>query len=195
MGLGKTLQSISLIQFLKENRGPTAQGHLPRPSLVVCPLSVLSSWIAETRRWAPGLNVLRFHGPSHERSRLKKIALGEEDRFGNSRRTKASKANGASADDTVVLSDGTEDKIDLVVTTYETFTSEQAWFKRAFVWKYAILDEGHKIKNGLSLISTALQGLSAEYRLILTGTPLQNNMTELWALLHWYVICSDYFLR
>lgn len=63
--------------------------------------------------------------------------------------------------------------------------AEQSWFKRAFVWNYIILDEGHKIKNDLSLISKALQGLGAEYRLILTGTPLQNNLVELWALLHW----------
>ena len=48
-----------------------------------------------------------------------------------------------------------------------------------------ILDEGHKIKSNVTLISKALQGLGAEFRLILTGTPLQNNMSELWALLHW----------
>ena len=191
MGLGKTLQTISLIQYLKESRGPIGNDEVPRPNLVVCPLSVLSSWMAETRRWAPGLNVLRFHGPTQERLRLKRIALGEEDRFGNSRGKKAAKAVRASGGDTNALSTNTEGVIDLVVTTYETFTSEQTWFKRAFVWKYVVLDEGHKIKNDLSLISTALQGLSAEYRLILTGTPLQNNMTELWALFHWFVILSE----
>jgi len=73
----------------------------------------------------------------------------------------------------------------LIVTTYEGFLAEQGWFKKAFVWSYVVLDEGHKIKNDLSLISKALQGLGAEYRLILTGTPLQNNLQELWALLHW----------
>src|SRR5580700_5013955 len=41
------------------------------------------------------------------------------------------------------------------------------------------------LQNDMSLISKALQGLRAEYRLILTGTPLQNNLSELWALLHW----------
>lgn len=75
--------------------------------------------------------------------------------------------------------------VDLVVTTYEGFVAEQGWFKKAFVWKYVVLDEGHKIKNNLSQISHALQGLGAEFRLILTGTPLQNNLRELWALLHW----------
>lgn len=61
MGLGKTLQTISLIQYLKENE-PTPAGDQIRPFLVICPLSVLSSWMAETRKWAPELKVLRFHG-------------------------------------------------------------------------------------------------------------------------------------
>lgn len=74
---------------------------------------------------------------------------------------------------------------DVVVTSYEVFEREKAWFRRAFVWRYVVLDEGHKIKNEKTNISVALQGLAAEYRLILTGTPLQNNLAELWALLHW----------
>ncbi len=164
----------------------------PRPCLVVCPLSVLSSWIAEARRWTPELKVLRFHGPVRERARLKRIAAGEEDMYGNETNSARRKKNGRRAA-TGKLSNPdqhTEDlvdepTVDLIVTTYEGYQAEQNWFKRAFVWSYVILDEGHKIKNDLSLISKSLQGLGAEYRLILTGTPLQNNMVELWALLHW----------
>ncbi|KAK1077656.1 hypothetical protein LTR48_008701, partial [Friedmanniomyces endolithicus] len=59
--------------------------------------------------------------------------------------------------------------------------------KRAFVWRYAVLDEGHKIKNDKSDIALALQSLKAEHRLLLTGTPLQNNLKEFWALLHWLI--------
>ena len=154
MGLGKTLQTLSLFQHLKE-REPTRGEH--RPYLVVCPLSVLSSWMSEAKRWVPDLNAVRFHGPKKERENLK-----EDCRL-------AGKAS----------------KIDVVVTTYETFVAEQGWFKRAFVWRYCVLDEGHKIKNEKSDISHSLQGLSAEYRLLLTGTPLQNNLKEMWALLHW----------
>lgn len=192
MGLGKTLQTLSLIQYLKENRKLTGDGGELRPCLVVCPLSVLSSWMAECRKWTPGLKVLRFHGPEPERNRLKRVALGEEDMYGNSTRsafTKKNKRLAAAGKDIISLDtdDELDDSpgVDLVVTTYETFSAEQSWLKRAFVWKYVILDEGHKIKNDLSQVSTALQGLGAEYRLILTGTPLQNNMLELWALLHW----------
>ena len=186
MGLGKTLQTLSLIQYLKENGVLNSANTESRPSLVVCPLSVLSSWMAECRRWAPALKVIRFHGPVNERNRLKRVATGEEDLFGNHTRSAIMKKNQrlTAAGKTIIdLEDSSG--VDLVVTTYETFSAEESWFKRAFVWKYVILDEGHKIKNDLSQVSTALQGLGAEFRLILTGTPLQNNMMELWALLRW----------
>jgi SWI/SNF-related matrix-associated actin-dependent regulator of chromatin subfamily A member 5 len=191
MGLGKTLQTLSLFQYLKEKELKTG-GEL-RPFLVVCPLSVLSSWMAEAKRWAPGLKVLRFHGPVKERDRLKKIALGEIDMYGNptaKQKTKRRTRKTTTGKPLISLDSDSDDVdeevgIDVVVTTYESYQAEQSWFKRAFVWRYVVLDEGHKIKNDLSLISKALQGLRAEYRLILTGTPLQNNLTELWALLHW----------
>lgn len=63
MGLGKTLQTLSLIQYLKENDPKAGTGTLQRPFLVVCPLSVLSSWMTEAAKWTPGLKVVRFHGP------------------------------------------------------------------------------------------------------------------------------------
>ena len=154
MGLGKTLQTLSLFKYLKDNKPTKGEN---RPFLVVCPLSVLSSWISETRKWTPDLNVVRFQGPKAERERIKQDCHS------------ASQAS----------------KIDIVVTTYETFVSEQGWFKRAFVWRYCVLDEGHKIKNSKADVSRALQGLTAEYRLLLTGTPLQNDLLEMWSLLHW----------
>ena len=186
MGLGKTLQTLALFQYLKEQREPSSAGSQARPSLVVCPLSVLSSWMAEARRWTPDLKVLRFHGPAVERARMKQIAEGKLDVHGSepggSRKRRTEKRTAAGYP---LISIDSDCGVDLIVTTYDTFHAEQAWFKRTFVWTYVVLDEGHKIKNDLSLISTALQSIGAEYRLILTGTPLQNNLTELWALLHW----------
>lgn len=191
MGLGKTLQTLALIQYLKE-QGDFGAGTENRPSVVVCPLSVLSSWMGEARRWAPGLKVLRFHGPVHERDRLKRIATGEIDTYGyETRRHKMKRNNRKTKAGSTVIDLGaaseTENEIgvDLIVTTYECFQAEQSWFKKAFIWNYIVLDEGHKIKNDKSQIARALQALSAEYRLILTGTPLHNDMLELWALLHW----------
>jgi SWI/SNF-related matrix-associated actin-dependent regulator of chromatin subfamily A member 5 len=178
MGLGKTLQTLSLFQYLKEHEEPSASGGQCRPFLVVCPLSVLSSWMAETRKWTPGLKVLRFHGPLAERNRLKKIAEGKRDLYGHDthrlkgRRKERRSARGklvVTPDSNLEDNESEERAVDLLITTYETFQSEQNWFKRAFVWRYVVLDEGHKIKNDLSQISKSLQGLGAEYRLILTG--------------------------
>lgn len=193
MGLGKTLQTLSLVQYLKENRKDNPSKGELRPCLVVCPLSVLSSWMAEARRWTPGLKVLRFHGPMHERDRLKKVATGDEDMYGNRTKYACQKMNnrrvaaGKPAVNLDTDSNGAVEErgVDLIITTYEGFQAEQSWFKRAFVWSYVVLDEGHKIKNDLSQISKSLNGLGAEYRLILTGTPLQNNLVELWALFRW----------
>lgn len=93
MGLGKTLQTLSLVQYLKESRKLSTSSIELRPCLVVCPLSVLSSWMAESRRWTPGLKVLRFHGSVHERDRLKRIAMGDIDNFGNQTRVARQKKN------------------------------------------------------------------------------------------------------
>lgn len=179
MGLGKTLQTLSLFQHLKENDPPSPSRGERRPFLVVCPLSVLSSWMAEIARWAPQLKAIRLHGSLNERARLKRVAEGLEDRYGNQLETRArqkGRPKRTASVQTVVVVDSDSDQdvaeakgIDIVVTTYETFLAEQSWFKRAFVWRYVVLDEGHKIKNDLSLVSVALHGLQAEFRLILTG--------------------------
>lgn len=134
------------MQHLKENE---PQGGQARPFLVVCPLSVLSSWISETRRWAPGLKVIRFHGPAKERERVKKIASGEFDFYGNPTQKYRNKMNSrrAKKGENVVESDLEEEAgVDLVITTYEAYQSEHIWFKSAYVWRYVVLDEGHKVK-------------------------------------------------
>ncbi|GAB7338603.1 hypothetical protein MBLNU457_5338t2 [Dothideomycetes sp. NU457] len=173
MGLGKTLQTLALFQFLNETHRATGEH---RPYLVICPLSVVNSWVAEAEKWTPNLNVLRFHGPSSSRDNLKQQAMGSAERFGRFIRT--SKDSNANSNELSGLPD-------VIVTTYETFTAEKAWFRRAYVWRYCVLDEGHKIKNSASLVSSALQSLKTQYRLLLLGTPLQNNLRELWSLLHW----------
>ena len=173
MGLGKTLQTLSLFQFLNETY-PTTGEH--RPYLVVCPLSVVNSWVAEAEKWTPELNVLRFHGPSSSRSDLKQQAMGKAERFGRFVPT------GKKGRSRSTVPSGLPD---VVVTTYEIFTAEKTWFSTAYVWRYCVLDEGHKIKNSQSLNASALQSLKTQYRLLLTGTPLQNNLRELWSLFHW----------
>ncbi|KAF2428313.1 hypothetical protein EJ08DRAFT_592340 [Tothia fuscella] len=178
MGLGKTIQTLALFQYLKENVPNTTSES--RPFLVVCPLSVVSNWIVEAKKFTPGLKALKFHGSANELAHLKAAAVGRDytDKSGRSSKNKRTSQ--------FLTSDvGKQGAYDLVVTSWETYKSQQSWFKNVFVWRYLVLDEGHKIKNHDTDISKALQGLKSEYRLLLTGTPLQNNLMEMWSLLHW----------
>ena len=189
MGLGKTLQTLSLFQYLEEqDRKNGVSSEELRPYLVVCPLSVLRSWVSEAQKWVPHLKVLPFHGPAGERERLKRVVSGMEDMHGNetrqSRDRKASRKAGLNVSKLPTDTSG-DDPYKIIVTTYETFQADQSWFKHSFVWRYVVLDEGHRIKSGVTQISNSLRNIGAEYRLILTGTPLQNNLVELWALLAW----------
>jgi len=69
------------------------------------------------------------------------------------------------------------------VTSFETLCIEHAAFKRV-QWYYVVIDEAHRIKNEKSVLATRVRQLDSEFRLLLTGTPLQNNLHELWALLN-----------
>lgn len=69
----------------------------------------------------------------------------------------------------------------IVITSYEFVRSDVLAFQ-SVMWNYVILDEGQKIKNPLSQTHQAILALRARHRLILTGTPMQNNLTELWSL-------------
>ena len=72
---------------------------------------------------------------------------------------------------------------DIVITTWEQVHMELAAFKKV-AFRYIILDEGHKIKNSESMVAQNMRALNGTNRLLLTGTPLQNNLQELWSLLH-----------
>lgn len=69
----------------------------------------------------------------------------------------------------------------LVVASYDIVRNDIEFFGNIF-WNYLILDEGHIIKNGKTKLAKAIKSLSANHRLILTGTPIQNNVLELWSL-------------
>lgn len=72
---------------------------------------------------------------------------------------------------------------DVCVTTYEMCNTERKTLSK-FAWKYLVIDEAHRLKNDASMFSTTVRGFSTANRLLLTGTPLQNNLHELWALLN-----------
>ena len=76
-----------------------------------------------------------------------------------------------------------DDKFDVCVTSYEMILRETAPLRR-FAWQYIIIDEAHRIKNEKSSLSGQLRSFKSRNRLLITGTPLQNNLHELWSLLN-----------
>lgn len=72
---------------------------------------------------------------------------------------------------------------DVCITSYEMCLREKATFKK-FQWEYIVIDEAHRIKNADSLLSQIVRVFNSRGRLLITGTPLQNNLQELWALLN-----------
>ncbi|KAH1217729.1 ISWI chromatin-remodeling complex ATPase CHR11 [Glycine max] len=74
-------------------------------------------------------------------------------------------------------------KFDVCVTSFEMAIKEKSALRR-FSWRYIIIDEAHRIKNENSLLSKTMRLYSTNYRLLITGTPLQNNLHELWSLLN-----------
>ena len=70
-----------------------------------------------------------------------------------------------------------------MVTSYEMILREKSVFKK-FNWQYMVIDEAHRIKNEESKLSLVIREMKSANRLLLTGTPLQNNLHELWALLN-----------
>ncbi|KAF2861302.1 chromatin remodelling complex ATPase chain ISW1 [Piedraia hortae CBS 480.64] len=76
-----------------------------------------------------------------------------------------------------------DDKFDVCITSYEMILREKAHLKK-FAWEYIIIDEAHRIKNEESSLAQIVRIFNSRHRLLITGTPLQNNLHELWALLN-----------
>ena len=74
-------------------------------------------------------------------------------------------------------------EFDVVVTSYEMVIREKSAFRK-FNWRYIVIDEAHRIKNENSVLSKTIRTFHSNFRLLITGTPLQNNLHELWALLN-----------
>ncbi|KAF2643616.1 hypothetical protein P280DRAFT_467614 [Massarina eburnea CBS 473.64] len=76
-----------------------------------------------------------------------------------------------------------DEKFDVLITSYEMILREKSHLKK-FAWEYIIIDEAHRIKNEESSLAQIIRVFNSRNRLLITGTPLQNNLHELWALLN-----------
>ena len=147
MGLGKTVQVIALML------------HRPRPSLLICPTSVVGNWERELARFAPQIPVLRHHGQLRAKNASELM--------------------------------GTVSKNGVVVTTYALARRDEKLLA-SIPWQRIVLDEAQSIKNAQARQSKAVRALlsnatgisfASVSRIALTGTPVENRLSELWSIL------------
>ena len=138
MGLGKTIQMIAYLKGAKE-AGET------KPSLIVCPASVVYNWAEEFRRFAPDLKVIPLAGAAASRGML----LNEE--------------------------------CDVFITSYDLLKRDIGKYKN-HSFACEVLDEGQFIKNPKAAVSKSVKIVNADHRFVLTGTPIENRLSELWSI-------------
>ncbi|KAF9433931.1 hypothetical protein BGZ76_008803 [Entomortierella beljakovae] len=124
------------------------------PFLIVAPLSTLANWVIEFERFVPGIPVELYHGTPEEREHKRNHKFKKLDFT-----------------------------FPIIVTSYEIVIRDRKYLSR-YQWKYIIVDEGHRLKNMDCKLIRELKSYHSANRMLLTGTPLQNNLSELWSLLN-----------
>ncbi|XP_036375411.1 chromodomain-helicase-DNA-binding protein 7-like [Megalops cyprinoides] len=155
MGLGKTIQSIT---FLYEIFLKGIRG----PFLVIAPLSTIPNWEREFRTWTH-LNVVVYHGSQASRRTIQAYEM-------NFRDAQGAVIKGAY-------------KFHAVITTFEMILTDCPEL-RGVGWRCVVIDEAHRLKNRNCKLLEGLKMLDMEHKVLLTGTPLQNTVEELFSLLH-----------
>ncbi|KAJ8130020.1 hypothetical protein O1611_g3612 [Lasiodiplodia mahajangana] len=154
MGLGKTIQVISLVALLRE------QEEYFGPHLVIAPLSTLSNWQDEFQKWTPTIPFVLYHGTIEERQQIFRDKIMKQYQKGSPTK-----------------------RFPVVCTSYEMVLRDHAALSK-IDWAFIVVDEGHRMKNADAKLFRELQQFKSATRLLITGTPLQNNLKELWSLLH-----------
>ncbi|CAH8575536.1 unnamed protein product [Schistosoma turkestanicum] len=169
MGLGKTIQVIALLAGLdyskledqsyrlylsSRNTSSECQQEFLGlgPTLIVCPATVLNQWMSEFHSWWPPIRVAILHSTGSGYGKPNKLVQ------------------------TITNNPGS-----VLLTTYSTLVTYRD-ILTSRNWSYIILDEGHKIKNPEAEATLAVKHFSTPHRLILSGSPIQNNLRELWSL-------------
>ncbi|OAP58332.1 hypothetical protein AYL99_07422 [Fonsecaea erecta] len=127
------------------------------PFLIAAPLSTVRNWVEEFKHWTPSINTVLYHGTKDEREMMRRKKMKMQDQF--------------------------KYEFPIVVTSYEICMNDRK-FLATYQWKYIIVDEGHRLKNMNCKLIKELMTYNSANRLLITGTPLQNNIAELWSLLH-----------
>ncbi|XP_031706525.1 chromodomain-helicase-DNA-binding protein 3 isoform X3 [Anarrhichthys ocellatus] len=165
MGLGKTIQTIAFLYSLFK------EGHTKGPFLVSAPLSTIINWEREFEMWAPDFYVVTYSGDKDSRATIRE--------------------NEFSFDETAIkggkkpfkLRREASIKFHVLLTSYELVTIDQTALK-SIDWACLVVDEAHRLKNNQSKFFRRLNDYKIDHKLLLTGTPLQNNLEELFHLLN-----------
>ncbi|XP_031431623.1 chromodomain-helicase-DNA-binding protein 4 isoform X2 [Clupea harengus] len=165
MGLGKTVQTAVFLYSLYK------EGHSKGPFLVSAPLSTIINWEREFEMWAPDMYVVTYVGDKDSRAVIRENEFSFEDNAirGGKKASKMKKEAGV--------------KFHVLLTSYELITIDQA-ILGSIDWACLVVDEAHRLKNNQSKFFRVLNNYPLQHKLLLTGTPLQNNLEELFHLLN-----------
>ncbi len=145
MGLGKTIQVITLLLEAKERAQEEKTKLLP--SLIVCPASLVYNWLAEIKRFAPGLQAIGIVGDAQKRMELLTQDIA----------------------------------VDVLVTSYDLLRRDMEWYENK-QFRFQVIDEAQFIKNQSTKNAQSVKQISAQAKFALTGTPIENRLSELWSI-------------
>ena len=144
MGLGKTIQVIAYLLHKKQ------KDRVNKPSLLICPTSIVGNWEREIKRFAPEMKVMIHHGSE----RLK--------------------------DSNFIINSKNHD---IVISTYSLANRDQSYIT-SLKWSFVVLDEAQNIKNPYAKQTLSILKIKADNKIALTGTPVENRLSELWSILN-----------
>jgi len=153
MGLGKTIQVLSLLLALRRGRPAAETLGVIGPSLLIVPASLIANWRAEIQKFAPSLSVFYAHPAETSNEKLAAVAKTPDAALAGN---------------------------DLVITSY-SMAVRLAWLKEA-PWNVVVLDEAQAVKNAGARQSRAVKELRCRHRIALSGTPIENRLSDLWSL-------------
>lgn len=178
MGLGKTIQVLAFL-------GSLHFSSMYKPSIVICPVTLLRQWKREAMKWYPRFHVEILHDSAQEMTTRKKLSKSKEsdnesDELLDSDSEGKLPSKSTKRWDALIYRVLTSES-GLLITTYEQL--RLLGDKLLDIeWGYAILDEGHRIRNPNAEVTLVCKQLQTVHRVIMTGAPIQNKLSELWSL-------------
>ncbi|KAE9460643.1 hypothetical protein C3L33_07394, partial [Rhododendron williamsianum] len=178
MGLGKTIQVLSFL-------GALHFSNLYKPSIIVCPVTLLRQWKREAQKWYPNFHVELLHDSAQDPTVRKKQSepcesdyesedVVDSESEQNLRSKKRKKWDS-------LINRVLRSRSGLLITTYEQLRLLGGKLLD-IEWGYAVLDEGHRIRNPNAEVTLVCKQLQTVHRIIMTGAPIQNKLAELWSL-------------